>query len=116
MLRELIVEMSVFAQTGSGRQEIERLAARHRELQVTALWLDALCEALAAHDSEFAADLQRMWREAMQGIDLMRPDALETDKGRYIDPGDLARRANWCCYASRIPPYGSLDRILQQSG
>jgi hemoglobin-like flavoprotein len=36
MLRESILEMLVFAQTGSGREEIERLAARHRALKVTA--------------------------------------------------------------------------------
>ena len=76
MLRESILEMLVFAQTGSGRDEIKRLADRHRQLNVTpahyGLWLDALCEALAEHDCEFNADLERMWRDAMQkGIELM---------------------------------------------
>jgi hypothetical protein len=37
-----------------------------------ALWLDSLCEAMAQHDPEFNAELERMWRELMQkGIDLM---------------------------------------------
>jgi truncated hemoglobin YjbI len=84
MLRESILEMLLFAQTGSGRDEIERLAARHRTLNVTTrhydLWLDALCEALAQHDCNFSVDLERMWREVMQqGIELMSPDAKETD-------------------------------------
>jgi hypothetical protein len=36
------------------------------------LWLDALCEALAKHDCEFEAALNRMWRDSMQtGIELM---------------------------------------------
>ena len=34
MLRESILEMLVFAQTGSGRDEIKRLAERHRQLNV----------------------------------------------------------------------------------
>lgn len=76
MLRESILEMLVFAQTGAGRDEIVRLAERHRQLRVTrehfALWLDSLCEALAQHDPEFNAELERMWRVLMQkGIDLM---------------------------------------------
>jgi hemoglobin-like flavoprotein len=50
MLRESILEMLVFAQTGAGGAEIERLGERHRALNVTPthyrLWLDALCVAL----------------------------------------------------------------------
>jgi hemoglobin-like flavoprotein len=93
MLRESILEMLIFAQSGSGREEIERLAARHRALNVTArhyqLWLDALCESLAVHDAEFDADLERMWRVAMQqGINLMKPEDLETEKTRNSDPKD----------------------------
>ncbi len=76
MLRESILEMLVFAQTGSGRDEIKRLAERHRQVNVKTahydLWLDALCEALAKHDSEFNPALERMWRDALQkGIELM---------------------------------------------
>ena len=79
MLRESILEMLVFAQTGSGRDEIKRLAERHRQLNVTRahyeLWLDALCESLAKHDCEFNSDLERMWRDSMQkGIELMAAD------------------------------------------
>lgn len=76
MLRESILEMLVFAQTGSCRDEIEQLAERHRQVNVKPahydLWLDALCEALAKHDSEFNPALERLWRDAMQkGIELM---------------------------------------------
>ncbi len=76
LLRESILEMLVFAQTGSSRDEIERLAERHRQMKVNPalydLWLDALCEALASHDPKFDSSLESMWRAAMQkGIDLM---------------------------------------------
>jgi hemoglobin-like flavoprotein len=81
MLRESILEMLVFAQTGSGRAGIERLAERHRQLNVKPvhyeLWLDALCEALAKHDPEFDRVLEQKWRDAMRkGIDLMSTDEL----------------------------------------
>src|SRR5689334_24651562 len=53
MLRESVLEMLVFAQTGAGQTEIQRLGERHQQLHVKPvhyeLWLDALCEALAAH-------------------------------------------------------------------
>src|SRR5262245_932860 len=76
MLRESILEMLVFAQTGSGQAEIQRLGERHRQLHVKPihykLWLDALCEALAAHDSDFSPALEQMWRTALsKGIELM---------------------------------------------
>ena len=76
ILRESILEMLVFAQMGSGRDEIEGLAERHRQLNVKPahyeLWLDALCEALAKHDCEFNSTFERMWRDAMRkGIQLM---------------------------------------------
>jgi hemoglobin-like flavoprotein len=76
MLRESILELLVFAQTGSGRDDIQRLAERHRQLNVKPehyeMWLDALCEALAEHDSEFNLTLEEMWRESMRkGITLM---------------------------------------------
>ena len=76
MLRESILEMLLFAQTLSNRDEIERLAERHRELQVKAvyyeLWLDALCETLARHDPKFTPELEQQWRAAMRpGIEVM---------------------------------------------
>jgi hemoglobin-like flavoprotein len=76
MLRESILEMLTFAQTGRGREEIERLGARHRQLNVAPrhyeLWLDALCEALAKHDPAFTAQLAQLWRAALRsGIELM---------------------------------------------
>ena len=76
MLRESILEMLVYAQTGSGGDEIKRLAVRHRQLNVKPvhydLWLDALCESLAKHDREFNPALEQLWRDAMsKGIHLM---------------------------------------------
>lgn len=76
MLRESLLEMLIFFQTESGRDEIDRLAERHRRLNVKPqhydLWLDALTEALAQHDPEFTAELEQKWREAMRsGIQVM---------------------------------------------
>jgi hemoglobin-like flavoprotein len=76
LLRESILEMLIFAQTGSGRDEIERLAERHRQMKVNPslydLWLDALCEALANHDPKFNSSLESTWRAAMRkGIGVM---------------------------------------------
>jgi hemoglobin-like flavoprotein len=76
MLRESILEMLVFAQTGSGHAEIKRLAERHREMNVKPahyeLWLDSLCEALTKHDPGFDSALEQKWRDAMRkGIELM---------------------------------------------
>ena len=76
MLRESLLEMLMFSQTGSGRDEINRLAERHRSLHVQPrhyeLWLDALCEALAEHDPLFTVELEQMWRDALRnGITLM---------------------------------------------
>jgi hemoglobin-like flavoprotein len=82
MLRESILELLVFAQTGSGSNEIKRLAERHRQLNVKpfhyVLWLDSLCEALAKHDPEFSPELENLWRDAMQqGISLMAAEPLK---------------------------------------
>ncbi len=70
MLRESLLEMLLFVQTESNRGEIERLAKRHRQLNVKKrhydLWLDALCEALARHDPKFSPALEKMWRDAMR--------------------------------------------------
>lgn len=77
MLRQSLLEMMIFAQLNAGRDEIDRLAERHRQLNVKPqhydLWLDALCESLARHDPQFSPELERMWRDAMQpGIEVMR--------------------------------------------
>jgi hemoglobin-like flavoprotein len=76
MLRESILEMLVFEQTEANRSEIERLAERHRQLNVKRvhydLWLDALCESLAKCDPKFSPELEQMWRNTMQkGMQLM---------------------------------------------
>ena len=76
MLRESILEMLLFAQTGAGREEIEKLGERHRQLNVKArhyeVWLDALCEALNKHDPQFTTELADKWRSTMRkGIELM---------------------------------------------
>jgi hemoglobin-like flavoprotein len=80
MLRESLLEMLIFSQTGSDREEIERLAERHRCLNVKRehyeLWLDALCEALAQHDPGFTPQLEQAWRRAMHaGISVMSAPA-----------------------------------------
>jgi hemoglobin-like flavoprotein len=76
MVRESILEMLQYAHSGFGYEEVRRLGDRHRQLQVKRqhyeLWLDALCEALAQHDSGFSSELEQMWRAAMRkGIDVM---------------------------------------------
>ena len=88
MLRQSILEMLAFAQTGEGRPEIEQLGQRHRELHVSpaqyAMWLDALCEALSKHDSEFSDRLEALWRDAMRkGINVMsrtQPDVIQNER------------------------------------
>lgn len=77
MLRQSLLEMMIFAQTTAAREEIDRLAERHRELNVQPhlydLWLDSLCEALGRHDPQFSPELERVWRDVMQpGVDVMR--------------------------------------------
>ena len=76
MLRESLLEMLTFSRSGAGRDEIEHLAVRHRDLKVQPrhyeLWLDALCEALAQHDPAFTPQLAQFWRDSMRpGIDVM---------------------------------------------
>jgi hemoglobin-like flavoprotein len=76
MLRESLLEMLTFSRNGAGRDEIDRLAARHRSLNVQPkhyeLWLDALCEALAQHDPAFTPQLAQLWRHSMRpGIEIM---------------------------------------------
>ena len=49
--------------------EIKRLGLRHNELGVTlemyAMWLDSLCEAIKKHDRSYTPELEQRWREAM---------------------------------------------------
>lgn len=76
MLQESLLEMLVYYQTGGGRDQIERLAERHRQLHVKsehyAFWMDALLEALGQFDPEFGSELDVAWRAAMQsGLDIM---------------------------------------------
>lgn len=77
MLRESLLEMLCFEQGMDGsREEIEKLARRHKELNIEAdmygMWLDSLCEAIQQHDPECTPNLVQHWRTAMQsGIDVM---------------------------------------------
>jgi hemoglobin-like flavoprotein len=76
MLRQSLLEMLIFFQIPSNRQEIEELAQRHRALNVQRrhydLWLEALCEALSQHDPEFTPELEQQWRQAMRpGVQVM---------------------------------------------
>ena len=85
MLRESLLEMLLFSQTGAGREVIERLAERHQRLNVQPrhyeLWLDALCEALAQHDPKFNSELEQVWRNAMRsGIQLMANSTNSEDR------------------------------------
>ena len=77
MLRESLLEMLSYDQGQAGsEEEIEKLAQRHRDLQVTPemfqMWLDSICEAVEQHDPEFTQEIGEAWRAAMQkGIDRM---------------------------------------------
>ena len=71
MLRQSLLEMICFDRGMAGtREEIARLAIRHRELDIKSemysMWLDALCEAIRRHDPEYTPDVERLWREAMR--------------------------------------------------
>ncbi|QEG35611.1 globin [Bythopirellula goksoeyrii] len=79
MLRESLLSMLTY-NLGSedARQELERLAERHSHRGIDIpprlydYWLDALCEAIEAHDPEYSPELADSWRAAMQaGIDLI---------------------------------------------
>ena len=70
ILRQSLLEMICFDRDIPGaREEIERLGRRHKELGITpdmySLWLDALCEAIEKHDSEYTPELEQIWRKAM---------------------------------------------------
>jgi hemoglobin-like flavoprotein len=60
------------------RQYIQQIAETHSRRghrirpELYDLWLDALCEAVARHDTQYSADLENSWRLAMRpAIDLM---------------------------------------------
>ena len=80
MLRESLMEMLFFQQGIPGAaDEIEKLARRHKELDVKpemfALWLDSLCDAVERHDPEYTPEIALQWRQAMQkGIDAMQAE------------------------------------------
>jgi hemoglobin-like flavoprotein len=77
MLRESLLTMLCFNMGMVGpREELERLAKRHVELDIKpehySIWLNSLCEAIERHDPEFTPELGQLWRDAMQkGIDVM---------------------------------------------
>ena len=60
------------------RREIEKIGESHSRRthnirpELYALWLDALCKAIAKHDPQYTSELETMWRDAMrEGIDLI---------------------------------------------
>jgi hemoglobin-like flavoprotein len=77
MLRQSLLAMICFDRGIPGtREEIDRLATRHKELAVKpemySMWLDALCEAIKKHDPEYTPELEQLWRNAMRNsIDAM---------------------------------------------
>ena len=77
MLRESLLEMLCFQQGLKGsREEIEKIARRHKHLHIEPemydMWLDALCETVRQHDPEHTDELEQRWRQAMKaGIDVM---------------------------------------------
>jgi hemoglobin-like flavoprotein len=79
MLKESLLTMLNLCQgSTAAAEEIDRLGELHgREHhdirpELYRLWLDALCEAIAAHDPEYRPELEARWRRAMQcGIDRM---------------------------------------------
>ena len=71
MLRQSLLALICFDRGIAGtREEIERLATRHKELEVKpemySMWLDALCEAIKKHDPEYTPELEQNWRQAMR--------------------------------------------------
>lgn len=83
VLRESVLEMLLFAEVGSGRSELERLARHHHDLNVRPahyeMWLEAFCDALSIHDPQFNAELAEQWRTTLRpGLDLMAGRASST--------------------------------------
>lgn len=87
MLRQSMLQMICFDSGIAGaREEIDRLGRRHKELGITpgmyALWLDALCEAIAKHDPEYTPEIERVWRQSMRNsIDAMLRSGASADPG-----------------------------------
>ncbi|MBP61442.1 MAG: globin [Planctomycetaceae bacterium] len=59
-------------------REVEKIGKSHSRSvhnihpKLYELWLDALCEAIAIHDSQYTTELEKLWRDAMrEGIDLI---------------------------------------------
>ena len=79
MLRESLLMMVMFNRDPKGVQvDMARLAERHnrRGVDIPArlydLWLDALCETVQQHDPEYAPEIGKGWRAAMQpGIEYL---------------------------------------------
>ena len=79
MLRESLLMILLFHHGEQGAiEELERLGERHSRRGIDipprlySLWLDSLCEAVAAHDPEYQLPLDEQWRAVMQpGIDLL---------------------------------------------
>ncbi len=60
------------------RQYVQEIAETHSRRgyrirpAMYKLWLDALCEAIARHDPQYTAELEKSWRQAMRpAIELM---------------------------------------------
>jgi len=77
MLKQSLLELLNYAGgIESAVEEIARLAGKHAGMSIKkshySMWLDALCEAVAIHDSEFTPELEELWRQSLQpGIDAM---------------------------------------------
>ena len=79
VLRESLLAMLMFNRnSAAAKEDLEHLAERHSRgdldirPQLYDLWLDALCEAVEAHDPQFDTALGDHWRAAMRpGIDLL---------------------------------------------
>ncbi len=77
MLRQSLLAMICFDRGIPGaREEIDRLATRHKELAVKpemySMWLDALCEAVEKHDPEYMSEQERLSRQANRRNDLVQ--------------------------------------------
>ena len=71
MLRQSLLALICFDRGIAGtREEIDRLAGRHKELNVKpemySMWLDALCETVQQYDPQYTPELEQQWRQAMR--------------------------------------------------
>jgi hemoglobin-like flavoprotein len=75
--------MAVAVRGGPGniaRLELERLARRHKEMDISAsmydVWLDCVLQSARTHDPRFSPAVERAWRETLgPGIEYMRTGA-----------------------------------------